>query len=70
VPRGIDADGDVHRTDGVPEGARVRRFDELADPAQQYPVRAAEGVSPRDPRNVPGLNEGDVVVFTDYYRIG
>ncbi|GAB3326956.1 MULTISPECIES: hypothetical protein [Haloplanus] len=69
MSRPVDADYDVNRTDTVPESARVRHFDELDDSAQQYLVHVAEGVSSRDPTNLSELNEGDVVVFTDYYHV-
>ncbi|MFB6102954.1 MAG: hypothetical protein ABEJ73_10355 [Haloplanus sp.] len=65
----VDSEYDVNRTDTVPESARVRHFDELDDSAQEFLVHVAEGVSPRDPANLSGLQEGDVVVFTDYYHI-
>jgi len=69
MSRTVDADYDVNRTDTVPESARVRHFDELDDSAQEYLVHVEEGVSPRNPTNPSGLNEGDVVVFTDYYHV-
>ena len=69
MSRTADAEYDVTGTDTVPETARVRHFDELDDSAQEYLFNVAEGVSPRDPGNLSGLNEGDVVVFTEYYRI-
>jgi hypothetical protein len=69
MARTVDTEYDVNRTDAVPESARVRHFDELDDSAQEYLVHVAEGASPRDPTNLSELNEGDVVVFTDYYRI-
>jgi len=64
-----DSEYDVNRTDTVPETARVRHFDELDDSAQEYLFTVAEGASPRDPSNLSGLTEGDVVVFTDYYHV-
>ena len=69
MSRAADAEFDVNRTETVPENARVRDFDELDDAAQEYLAYAVEGASPRDPTNLSGLEEGDVVVFTDYYRI-
>lgn len=52
----------------VPVDARVVHFDELDDPAQDRVVaRAAHGV---DTGPLPeGLEAGDVVVFTDYFRV-
>jgi hypothetical protein len=69
MSRAADAEYEVKGTDTVPETARVRHFDELDDSAQEYLFTVAEGASPRDPGNLSGLNEGDVVVFTDYYHI-
>jgi len=69
MSRSVDTEYDVNRTDSVPESARVRHFDELDDAAQEYLAHVAEGASPRDPTNLSGLDEGDVVVFTDYYHI-
>jgi hypothetical protein len=65
----VDAEYDVHETETVPESAEVRHFDELDESAQQYLCNVADGASPRDPNNLSGLNEGDVVVFTDYYHV-
>ncbi|KTG09341.1 hypothetical protein AUR64_16305 [Haloprofundus marisrubri] len=56
------------RTDTVPAGARVRHFDELDERAQQMVVAAANGQL-SNTASVPGLRSGDVVVFTDYYRV-
>ncbi|WP_248896841.1 hypothetical protein [Haloplanus halobius] len=69
MTRAIDSEKSVRRTETVPETARVRDFDELDDAAQEFFVGVAEGVSPRDPATLPGLSEGDIVVFTDYYHI-
>jgi hypothetical protein len=69
MSRAADAEFDVNRTETVPESARVRDFDELDDAAQEYLAHAVEGASPRDPTTLSGLSEGDVVVYTDYYRI-
>jgi hypothetical protein len=69
MTRTVDSDHDVKRTETVPETARVRHFDELDDSAQQYLCNVAAGAPPRDPSNLSGLNEGDVVVFTDYYHV-
>jgi hypothetical protein len=69
MSRAADSKYDVDRTDTVPETARVRHFDELDDSAQEYLFNVAQGASPRDPSNLSGLNEGDVVVFTEYYHI-
>ncbi|WP_435068869.1 hypothetical protein [Haloplanus sp. C73] len=65
----VDTDYDVNRAEAVPKSGRVRHFDELDERAQDYLVHVAEGASPRDPTNLSGLREGDVVVFTEYYRI-
>jgi hypothetical protein len=69
MSRSVDTEYDVIRTNSVPESARVRHFDELDDAAQEYLAHAVEGASPRDPTTLSGLSEGDVVVYTDYYRI-
>jgi len=69
MTRAVDSDYDVKRTETVPETARVRHFDELDDSTQEYLFSVVEGASPRDPSNLSGLSEGDVVVFTDYYHI-
>ncbi|MFB6096275.1 MAG: hypothetical protein ABEJ74_02675 [Haloferacaceae archaeon] len=65
----------------VPEGARVRHFDELDERAQQDLFAAVHGGSSlagEESRNrrvsdgggdVTGLVSGDVVVFTGYYRV-
>ncbi|MFC4357490.1 hypothetical protein ACFO0N_05935 [Halobium salinum] len=52
----------------VPVDARVVHFDELDDAAQDRVVaRAASGT---DVGPLPdGLEAGDVVVFTDYFRV-
>ena len=55
------------RTDTVPEGARVRHYDELGEPAQRLLAAAENGE--RAAGSAPGLADGDVVVYTDYYRI-
>ncbi|MFB6255747.1 MAG: hypothetical protein ABEH58_03310 [Haloplanus sp.] len=65
----VESEYDVQRTDTVPETARVRHVDELDDSAQEYLFAVAEGASPRDPSNLSGLEQGDVIVFTDYYHI-
>jgi hypothetical protein len=69
MSRGIDSDTDVHPTDTVPENARVHHFDELEDSAQEYLAHVAEGRSPQKPTALSELQEGDVVVFTDYYHV-
>jgi hypothetical protein len=69
MSRAADAGFDVNRTEAVPENARVRDFDELDDAAQGYLLHVVEGASPRDPSNLSDLEEGDVIVFTDYYRV-
>jgi hypothetical protein len=54
------------RTEQVPPGVRVRDYDELDDRTQEFFLSTAgEGTVP------PGfdLSQGDIVVFTDYYRV-
>ncbi|WP_224449033.1 hypothetical protein [Haloprofundus salilacus] len=58
----------VTRTDSVPAGARVRHFDELDESAQQHVLAAANGQL-TNTASVSNLRSGDVVVFTDYYRV-
>ncbi|WP_338737642.1 hypothetical protein [Haloplanus salilacus] len=69
MTRTVGTEYEVNRTNSVPESARVRHFDELDDAAQEYLVHVEAGASPRDPTTLSGLDEGDVVVFTDYYHI-
>jgi hypothetical protein len=69
MSRAVDSEYDVNRTKTVPETARVRHFDELDDSAQEYLFNVIDGASPRNPNNLSDLNEGDVVVFTDYFHI-
>ena len=57
----------VSRTSAVPTDARVRHFDELDDVAQQYLVAVANGTTPTE--RPTDLSSGDVVVFTEYYRV-
>ena len=53
-------------TEQVPPGARVRDFDELDDSTQQFFLSTAnDGAVPPG----RGLSQGDIVVFTDYYRV-
>jgi len=69
MTRAVDTDFDVNQSVVVPRSGRVRHFDELNERTQEYLVNVTEGASPRDPTTLPGLSEGDVVVFTEYYRI-
>jgi hypothetical protein len=60
--------------ENVPDDARVRHYDELDERAKEYLDAVATG---RDrpftdggrPEPVADLRSGDVVVFTDYYRV-
>ena len=57
----------LRRTGTAPPGARVRHFDELSEETQNAVFEAAGR-----PRTVPeadDLDDGDVVKFTDYYRV-
>ncbi|WP_224268328.1 hypothetical protein [Haloprofundus salinisoli] len=56
------------RTETVPAGARVRHFDELDESAQQLVLEAANGQL-TNTATVSDLRSGDIVVFTDYYRV-
>jgi hypothetical protein len=54
------------RTDWVQPEGRVRDYDELDDRTQQFFLSTAgDGTVPAG----HGLSQGDVVVFTDYYRV-
>jgi hypothetical protein len=57
----------VSRTAAVSNDARVRHFDELDDVAQQYLAAVATGTTPTE--QPADLTSGDVVVYTDYYRV-
>jgi hypothetical protein len=70
MPRDVGTDWEVDSTDWVPERSRVRHFDELDEAAQEFLIQSTEGATARDPRTVPDLREGDVVVFTEYYHVG
>lgn len=62
----------IEPTDCVPDDATVRHFDELTPAAQeQFPALAAGVPSPAlfGDRTPTGLEDGDVVVYTGYYRI-
>ena len=57
----------LRRTGRVPPDARVRHYDELDD-EEQGVVRELAGGPWTAPE--PGdLDDGDVVKFTDYYRV-
>lgn len=57
----------LSRVVSVPDGARIRHFDELDDPSQDFVARVAAG------EDVAGesaeLFDGDVVVFTGYFSV-
>lgn len=55
------------RTDSVSEDARVRHYDELGEDAQRLLADVADG--DRTAGRAPELADGDVVVYTAYYRI-
>lgn len=62
----------IEPTDSVPESATVRHFDELTPAAQEnFPALAAGVPSAAlfDCPGAAGLDDGDVVVFTGYYRV-
>ena len=54
------------RTDSVPEGYRVRHFDELGERAQDAVAGVDTGSAVCD---APELTAGEVIVYTDYYQI-
>ena len=56
----------VTPTESVPAGSRVRHFDELSDSAQDAVAGADDGAVIR---GSSGLSTGEVIVFTDYYRV-
>lgn len=51
----------------VPENARVRHFDELEERTQRVLFDVAHNGASEE--RIPELADGDVVVFTDYYRV-
>jgi hypothetical protein len=57
----------VARVDAVRGGGRVRHFDELDDASQRLVADAAGGR--KRCVDAPGLDHGDVVVFTEYYEV-
>jgi len=57
----------IRRVGLIPEGARVRHFDELDEDAQAAVSELAG--RPRTGRETSDLDDGDVVKFTDYYQI-
>ena len=57
----------LRRTGRIPSDARVRHYDELDDDEQSV-VRELAG-APWTAPEVGDLDDGDVVKFTDYYRI-
>ncbi|SFH62509.1 hypothetical protein SAMN04488066_11317 [Halorubrum aquaticum] len=57
----------LRRTGRVPPDARVRHYDELEE-ATQAAVAELAG-RPRTAPESADLEDGDVVKFTDYYRI-
>ena len=54
------------RTDTVPDGSRVRHFDELGERAQNAVASLDAGSTVCD---APELAAADVIVYTDYYRV-
>ena len=56
----------VTRTDSVPEGSRVRHFDELDERAQNAVASLDADTTVCD---APELAAADVIVYTDYYRV-
>ncbi len=57
----------LRRTGSVPPDARVRHYDELAEASQVAVAELAD--RPRTAPESADLEDGDVVKFTDYYRI-
>ncbi|SDF63687.1 hypothetical protein SAMN04488067_106160 [Halorubrum xinjiangense] len=57
----------LRRTGRVPADARVRHYDELDD-EEQGVVRELAG-KPWTAPETGDLDDGDVVKFTDYYRV-
>jgi hypothetical protein len=55
--------GDVETDDDV------RHFDQLSDRAQRVVAAADADWTPSVDAPTPALATGDVVVFTDYYRV-
>ena len=57
----------LRRTGTIPAGARVRHYDEL-DEETQVAVSEIAG-RPRTAPETEDLDDGDVVKFTDYYKV-
>ncbi len=57
----------LRRTGTVPSDARVRHYDELGEDAQATIVELAG--RPWTAPEPDGLDDGDVVKFTDYYVV-
>jgi hypothetical protein len=57
----------LRRTGRVPSDARVRHYDELDEATQAAVAELAD--RPRTAPKPGDLEDGDVVKFTEYYRI-
>lgn len=53
--------------DRIGSATRVRHFDQLSEPAQNALVAATDGGTGRLPS--AEFEPGEVVIFTDYYRV-
>jgi hypothetical protein len=60
----------LESTDGIPDGAAVRDYDELARPAKaEFPALVADGRGHVSDEVAAGLDDGEVVRYTRYYRV-
>ncbi|WP_459820553.1 hypothetical protein [Halorubrum luteum] len=57
----------LRRTGTPPPEARIHHFDELSEETQNAVCKAAG--RPRTVSQAADLEDGDVVKFTDYYRV-
>lgn len=59
----------LHRTDSVQAAPRVRHVDQLDEPTRERFYELVESGSPSAAADDVGLVDGDVIVFSDYYRV-
>ncbi|RQG99744.1 hypothetical protein [Natrarchaeobius oligotrophus] len=58
----------LHRADSIENGDRIRHVDQLEGETLQLFLELLDGGRSTVPATC-GLERGDVIVFTDYYRI-
>ncbi|WIV68638.1 hypothetical protein [Natrialbaceae archaeon AArc-T1-2] len=59
----------IRRTDSVPAAARVRHVDQLEESAREQFYDLVASDSPSAAVDGTSFVDGEVIVFTDYYRI-